>query len=70
MVTATAMIALLTNRTGRGGSSFVSAYSQPAVVNGWGMMFRLTESGNVLNDVMTDQANGMNIKIAYPIRIV
>ena len=52
IVTATAMIALLTNRTGSGGFSLVSAYSQPAVVNGCGMTFRLTESGSVLNDVI------------------
>ena len=64
IVTASAMIALLRNRTGSGGFSLVSAYSQPAGVNGCGMTCSLTESGSVLNDVMTDQANGTNISIA------
>ena len=64
IVTARARTALLANSTGSGGSSFVSAYSQPAVVNGCGMMFSVTESGSVLNDVITDQPNGTNIRIA------
>ena len=33
-------------------------------MNGCGMNVRLAESGRVLNDVITDHANGMNIRIA------
>ena len=33
------------------------------------MIVKRTESGNVLNDVMTDQANGTNISSAYPMRM-
>src|SRR4051812_8668993 len=64
MVTASARIALFAKRTGNGGFNLVSAYSQPAVVTGCGMTFNVTESGSVLNDVITDQPNGTNIRIA------
>ena len=37
-------------------------------MNGSGMIVSWTESGNVLNDVMTDQPNGTNISSAYPMR--
>ncbi len=59
-MTAVAMIRLLKNRTWIGGVSCVNANSHPAVVNGWGMSVRCTESGSVLNDVTTDHVNGTN----------
>jgi hypothetical protein len=46
----------------------VNACSQPSTVNGWGMNVRRTESGSVLNEVITDQANGRNISNAYAMR--
>ena len=37
-------------------------------MNGSGISVSCTESGNVLNEVMTDQPNGTNISSAYPMR--
>ena len=50
---------------GSGGSSFVEGVlARPSSVNGSGMNVSRTESGSVLNDVITDQANGTNIRSA------
>ena len=59
------MIALFRNRTGSGGLSVLSAYFHASSVNrGRDDRRASTESGSVLNDVRTDQPNGMNIRIA------
>ena len=66
-VTARAMPKLFANSRKIEGFSFSKTYRQASRVNGWGMIVSWTESGSVLNDVMSDQPNGMNIAIAYAI---
>ena len=59
-----AMTRLFENSTTTFGSSSVNAYSHAWNVNGSGMNVSRRESGCVLNDVITDHANGMNISSA------
>jgi len=63
-VTAAAMTALLMNMTGSGGVTLFQANSHPSSVNGCGRIVSWTESGSVLNEVMTDHAKGTNISSA------
>jgi len=58
------MSALFQNMTSTLGWRFANTYCQASSVNGCGMTVRRVESGSVLNDVMTVQANGMNISNA------
>jgi hypothetical protein len=59
-----AIPALLANRRKIVGSRLVKTYSHASSVNGSGMNSSLTESGSVLNDVTTDQANGTHMRMA------
>ena len=68
IITEPASRKLLKNSRGSGGSSSVHAVSQPASVNGSGNKVSCTESGIVLNEVMSVHANGTNISSAYAIR--
>jgi hypothetical protein len=58
------MSALLKKRRGRVGVSSLNAYSYAWRVKGSGMIDRRTESGSVLNDVISDQAKGTNMRSA------
>ncbi len=55
---------LLKNILGSDGSRSVQAVSHPWSVNGCGISVSRTESGIVLNDVMTVHANGTSISSA------
>ena len=63
-VTAIAMTMLLKNSWGMPGWSEPKPRSQPARVNGSGMIVRRAASGSVLNDVMICQAKGTSISSA------
>ena len=63
-MTASAIAKLLRNSRKMDGSRLAATYFQASSVKGCGMNVSRTESGSVLNEVITDQANGMNISRA------
>src|SRR5580765_183223 len=66
-VTTRAIPKLFANSRKIDGSRFWKTYRQASSVGGFGMNVSSTASGCVLNDVISDQANGMNIRTAYVI---